>query len=168
MSGHSKWSQIKHQKALEDNKKGKLFSKLAQEIGAAAKDNPDPEANAILKGLIEKARAANMPKENIERARARTSEAGVTGEEFVIEAYAREGEGLIIKGVTDNKNRSLSEIRLMLNKYGAKPVNQGAVSWNFKGDAPKVTRAASSSLATLIAELEACPDVSKVLTDAIV
>lgn len=168
MSGHSKWSQIKHQKATEDAKKGKLFSKLAQEIGAAAKGNPDPEGNAILKGLIEKARAANMPKENIERAITRGSDAaGATGEEFIIEAYAREGEGLVIKGMTDNKNRSLNEIRLILSKYGAKPVSQGAVSWNFQGDKPNMTRVASSSLATLLEELRNHPEVSDVLTDAV-
>jgi len=167
MSGHSKWSQIKHQKAVEDVKKGKLFSKLAQEIGAAAKGSPDLQANAALKGLIEKARAANMPKENIERAIARASDSAAGGEEFVVEAYASQGESLIIKGRTDSKNRSLGEIRVMLNKYGGKPVSPGNVSWNFEGETAKITRPASPSLAPLLEGLRNHPDVTQVLTDAI-
>ena len=106
MSGHSKWSKIKHQKASEDVKRGQVFSKLAADITSAARGNTDVESNPPLKSAIEKARAANMPKENIDRAieRARGGEES-EGERFSLEIYAREGEGVIVEGSTDNKNR---------------------------------------------------------------
>lgn len=168
MSGHSKWSQIKHQKAAEDAKRGKIFSKLAQEITAAAKSNPDTEANMTLKALIDKARAVNMPKENIERAIQRAKGgAAPSGEEMVLEAYANGGEGLVIYGMTDNKNRTLGEIRLILTRHNAKLVGPGAVSWNFDGDTPKTTRPASPDVAALLEELQSHPEVTKVLTDAV-
>lgn len=168
MSGHSKWSKIKHQKAVEDAKKGERFSRLAKEITIAAKDNPDIEANPTLKSIVEKARQENMPKENIERAIDRAKGAGTGGGEiFILEAYAKNGEGLIIKGLTDNKNRALSEVRHILSQHGAKLVGPGGVSWNFEGDTPKTTKPASRELKILIEALEAYPDVARVLTDAV-
>ncbi len=167
MSGHSKWSKVKHQKAVEDLKKGERFSKLAKEITIAAKDNPDVEANPTLKSIVEKARSENMPKENIERAIERAKGGGAReGEVFLLEAYARNGEGLIIKGFTDNKNRALPEVRHILSQHGAKLVGPGGVSWNFEGDTPRVTKPASKELKSLINALEAYPDVVRVLTDA--
>lgn len=168
MSGHSKWSKVKHQKAVEDAKKGERFSRIAKEITIAAKSNPDPETNPALKSIIEKARSVNMPKENIERAIDRAREGGTKeGEAFLLEAYAKNGEGLIIKGLTDNKNRTLSEIRRILLRYGAKVVGPGGVSWNFEGDQPKTTKPASREITSLIKALEAHPEVTKILTDAV-
>lgn len=168
MSGHSKWSQIKYQKASEDAKKGQLFSKLSQEISTAARINTDPQANPSLASLIEKARQANMPKENIERAilRAKGGE-GSKGEEFLWEVFASAGEGLLVKGMTYNKNRTLSEVKQILGKYGAKLVGPGGVSWNFEGPTPKIKKPASSGFKAFFEELQAHPDVRNVLTDAV-
>ncbi|MBI3273931.1 MAG: YebC/PmpR family DNA-binding transcriptional regulator [Candidatus Colwellbacteria bacterium] len=176
MSGHSKWSKVKHQKAVEDVKRGQVFSKLIQEISAAAKSNPDPAANPTLKTLVEKARALNMPKENIERAIARLASARLErakaggagrGEEFLLEAFSKDGEGLIIKGQTDNKNRTFSQIRQILARHGAKLVPAGGVLWNFEGDIPKMTKQASHDFRKLFQEIENHPEVTKVLTDAV-
>lgn len=168
MSGHSKWSKVKHQKAIEDVKRGQVFSKLIGEISAAAKSNPDPFVNPTLKTLIEKARALNMPKENIERAieRVKGGAAG-KGEEFLLEAFSKDGEGLIIKGQTGNKNRTLSQIRQILGRHGAKLVSPGGVLWNFEGDIPKMTKQASHDFHKLFQEIENHPEVTKVVTDAI-
>ncbi len=167
MSGHSKWSKVKHQKAVEDVKRGALFSKLGAEISATARINPDVNSNVALKAAIEKARAANMPKENIERAISRGGVSMQDGEEFVIEAYASQGEGIIIKGTTGNKNRAFSELRQILSRHQAKVVALGAVSWNFVGDIAQVTKPASPSLAKLLDELRAHPDVISILTDSV-
>jgi len=167
MSGHSKWSKIKHQKATEDVKRGQAFSKIAAEITAAARANPDIEANPSLKSAIEKARQANMPKENIDRAveRAKASEES-QGEHFSLEVYAHGGEGVIAEGVTDNKNRVFAQIREILNHHQAKMVSQGAVSWNFENGVAKITKPASASLAKLLDDLRNHPEVHRVLTDA--
>ena len=167
MSGHSKWSKVKHQKAIEDVKRGQIFSRLSEEISAAAKTNPDLQGNPTLKGLIEKARSFNMPKERIERAIERVRGGGARGEEFILEAYGNAGEGLIIKGLTDNKNRTLSQIRQILAKHGAKLVSPGGVSWNFEGEIPKVTKQASLDFHKLFQEIENHPEVMQVLTDAV-
>lgn len=168
MSGHSKWSKIKRQKAVEDVKKGQLFSKIIQEINAQANIHPDPQANPALKALIDKARGMNTPKENIERALSRAQEkAEVKGEAFLLEVYAKNGQGVIIKGTTDNKNRTLSEIKHILSRYEAKLVGPGGVSWNFEGDAPKTTKPMTPDFQKLCDELRQYPDVASVATDAI-
>lgn len=168
MSGHSKWSKIKHQKATEDVKRGQAFSKIAAEITAAARTNSDVEANPSLKSAIEKARQTNMPKENIDRAieRARASEEN-QGEHFSLEIYAHTGQGVIVEGTTDNKNRVFAQIREILNRHQAKMVSQGAVSWNFEGGIPKITKPASPSLAKLLDDLRNHPEVSRVITDGV-
>ncbi len=135
MSGHSKWSQIKHKKALTDAKKGKVFSKLARQITIAARDKGgDPETNPVLRMTVEMARSFNMPSENVERAIKRgTGEIeGVKFEEFALEAYGPAGSALIIEGVSDNKNRSVSEIKYLLSQYGGKLANPGSVLWLFE------------------------------------
>lgn len=135
MSGHSKWSQIKHKKALTDAKKGKIFSKLARQITLATKEKDgDPEKNAALRLMIEKARSFNMPQENIERAIKRgTGEIeGVKIEEFLLEVYGPGGVALLIKGATDNKNRTLSEIKNLLTQHQGKIAESGSVSWLFE------------------------------------
>jgi YebC/PmpR family DNA-binding regulatory protein len=135
MSGHSKWANIKHRKAAADAKKGKLFSNLSKEIIIAAKQGGgNPETNPRLRAAIERAREANMPKENIERAIKRgTGEIpGITYEEVVYEGYGPGGVAIMIEVVTDNKNRTASEIRRIFTKHGGNLGEAGCVSWIFE------------------------------------
>ncbi len=133
MSGHSKWSTIKRKKSAEDAKRGKLFTRLARDIMVAARNGGDPDANPTLRTAIEKARAANMPKDNIERAiKKGTGElAGGDLEEITYEAYGPHGIPILIKCLTDNRNRTLAEIRRVLNRQGGNLAEAGAVSWMF-------------------------------------
>jgi len=134
MSGHSKWSQIKHKKAITDVKKGKVFSKLVRLISVAARaKGKDPETNPTLRMLIEKARSINMPIENVERAIAKGAGEleGSQIEEFTLEAYGPGGSALIIEGTTDNNNRSISEIKFLLSEHEGKLANPGSVLWLF-------------------------------------
>ena len=129
MSGHSKWSQIKRQKGVADQKKGQLFSKLSKVISIATRKGADPEMNMELKNAIEKARAANMPKDNIERAIKRVSDKGATQlEELTIEAIGPESLAIIITAITDNKNRTMGKVKKILTEFGFK---LGSVMWAF-------------------------------------
>lgn len=135
MSGHSKWSQIKHKKALTDAKKGKIFSKITRTITMAARQKgPDPQTNHQLRLAIEKAKEVNMPSDNIERAvkRGIGDAKGIGLETFLYEACGPAGSTLIITGITDNKNRSLNEIKRVLADYGGKIADPGSVLWMFK------------------------------------
>lgn len=130
MSGHSKWSTIKHQKAATDAAKGKLFSKLAKAISLAAKSgSPDPEANFKLRIAIEAARAANMPKANVERALSK-SEGGAI-EEVVYEGFGPGGVAVMVETATDNRNRTGQEIKNLFERLGGGLAGPGAVSFNF-------------------------------------
>lgn len=135
MSGHSKWSTIKRKKGAADAKRGAVFTKVAKMITIAARQGSgDPETNPRLALAIEKAREVNMPKDNIERAIKRgTGElAGGEIEEMKIEAYGPGGSAFIINAITDNKNRTISEIRNILSKYDGKIAEAGSVSYQFK------------------------------------
>ncbi len=134
MSGHSKWSTIKRKKGKEDEKRGKIFTKLIKEISVAARTGGgDIEANSRLRQAIDAAKTANMPKENIERAiKKGTGELpGVNYEEAVYEGYAPGGVALYIEVLTDNKNRTVSEIRHILTKHGGNMAEAGSVAWMF-------------------------------------
>ena len=133
MSGHSKWSTIKRKKGAEDVKRGKIFTRIAREITIAARHGGDPNANPTLRLAIEKARAANMPKDNIERAiKKGTGELeGGNEEEITYEAYAPHGIPLLIKCLTDNRNRTLADIRKIFNRHGGNMAEAGAVGWMF-------------------------------------
>lgn len=133
MSGHSKWSQIKRQKGAADIKRGAVFSKLTNAIILAAKSGGDPNSNFTLKMAIEKARSANMPKENIDRAIKRgTGEIGGTKvEEIMYEIIGPAGIGIIIETATDNKNRATAGLKNVLSIYGAKLASSGAVAYQF-------------------------------------
>ncbi|MEW5989240.1 MAG: YebC/PmpR family DNA-binding transcriptional regulator [Chloroflexota bacterium] len=134
MSGHSKWSTIKHKKAAADAKRGKVFTRLAKELTIAAREGGgDPNGNARLRLAIEKARAGSMPKDNIERAIKRGTGELEGGDlvESVYEGYAPHGIGLLIEVVTDNKNRTVSDVRHTLNKYGGIMAEAGSVAWQF-------------------------------------
>jgi len=135
MAGHSKWKQIKRQKGVTDAKRSQVFTKIAKEIAVAAKQGgADPEMNPRLRLAIEKAREANMPKDNIERAIAKGS--GETGEadleEIVYEGYGPGGAAIIIEALTDNRNRTVSEIRNAFAKAGGSLGESGSVSWVFE------------------------------------
>jgi len=135
MSGHSKWSTIKRKKGAEDAKRGKIFTRLAREITVAARSGGgDPSANAALRLAVDKARDANMPKDNIERAIKRgTGELeGGELEEITYEGYAPHGVALLVKCLTDNRNRTLSEVRRVFNRAGGSLAEAGAVAWMFE------------------------------------
>lgn len=135
MAGHSKWANIKHRKAAVDAKKGKIFTKLAREIETAARlGGGDPNFNFMLRMVLEKARAANMPKENIERAIKRgTGELEAEAlEEIWYEGYGPGGAAFMIKVLTDNRNRAVGEIRSTLRKYGGNLGESGSVAWQFE------------------------------------
>jgi YebC/PmpR family DNA-binding regulatory protein len=134
MSGHSKWSTIKRKKGAEDAKRGKIFTRVAREITVAAREGGgDPSTNSALRLAIDKARAANMPKDNIERAIKRgTGELeGGQLEEVIYEGYAPHGVALLVKCLTDNRNRTLSDVRRVFNRSGGNLAEAGAVSWMF-------------------------------------
>lgn len=134
MSGHSKWSTIKRKKGALDAKRGKIFSRMAKEITVAAKlGGGDPDGNPRLRTALLAARAENMPKDNIERAiKKGTGEIeGVTYEEQRYECYGSAGVALIVDVLTDNKNRTVGEIRHTLSRYGGSMAASGAVTWNF-------------------------------------
>lgn len=135
MAGHSKWHNIRHKKAKQDAKRGQLFTKLLREITVAARQGgPDPEFNPRLRIAIEKAKKANMPIENIERAIKRgTGELeGVNYEEVVYEGYGPDGVAIIVECLTDNRNRTTSEVRHIFTKYGGNLGSSGCVSFLFE------------------------------------
>jgi len=134
MSGHSHYSSIKYQKTTTDAKRSKDFSKLAREIMIAAKEGDDPETNSKLRVAIEKAKSINLPKENIERAikKGIGQIPGQKLEEILLEAYGSGGIAIIIEGITDNKNRTIGEIKQILTQKGGKLVSEGAVKWLFE------------------------------------
>lgn len=133
MSGHNKWAQIKHKKAIVDAKKGKVFSKLARAISLAARGNPDPETNPRLKGEIERARAVNMPGENIERAIRKVSDKDAAAlSEVQLDFIGPGGAAIIVRAVTDNSNRTIGELKQLAGKFDAHMASQGSASWMFK------------------------------------
>ena len=134
MSGHSKWSSIKHKKAATDAKRGQLFTKLAREITMAAKQgDADPDMNAALRLAIQRARDNNMPNDNIGRALKRGTGGGDADrlEEIAYEGYGPGGTAIIVEAVTDNRNRTVAEVRLAFTRGGGSLAETGAVSWQF-------------------------------------
>jgi YebC/PmpR family DNA-binding regulatory protein len=133
MAGHSKFKNIQFRKGAQDKKRSKLFSKLAREITAAAKNGlPDPAMNPRLRTAIAAARAQNMPKDNIERAIKKSEEAGGSNyEEVRYEGFGAGGVGVIVEALTDNRNRTASEVRSIFSKFGGNLGETGAVSFNF-------------------------------------
>ena len=134
MSGHSKWSTIKHKKAATDARRGQLFTKLAREIIVAARGGADPETNFRLRLAIQSAKGANMPNDNIDRAVAKGSGAGDDGaelEEVTYEGYGPGGTAILVQALTDNRNRTASDIRSTFSRAGGNLAESGAVSWGF-------------------------------------
>ena len=136
MSGHSKWSTIKHKKGAADAKRGKLFSKLSRQIMVAAKEGgADATANLALQNAVDKARSYSMPKDNIDRAIAKGSGEGADGaifETVVYEGYGPEGVAVIVEALTDNRNRTAADVRHLFSKYGGNLGATGAVAWQFE------------------------------------
>ena len=191
MSGHSKWSSIKHKKGAADAKRGQLFSKLSRAIIVAAREGgPDPDGNHALANAIQKARDASMPKENIERAIARGSGAGADGQAYetvTYEGYGPNGVAVLVEAVTDNRNRTSADVRHVFAKNDGNLGASGSVAWLFErkgvvlvdagsvdedsltlaaaeGGADDVTREGSSF--QIVSAPEALPDVRRALNDA--
>lgn len=135
MSGHNKWSTIKRKKGAEDAKRGKIFTRITREIMMAAREgSADPESNSALRLAVDKARAANMPKDNIERAISRgagTGDDAVQMESIVYEGYGPGGTAIIIDVLTDNKNRTLADIKYVFNRNNGNMAAAGSVLWQF-------------------------------------
>ncbi|MFH1831035.1 MAG: YebC/PmpR family DNA-binding transcriptional regulator [Pseudomonadota bacterium] len=134
MSGHSKWSSIKHKKGAADAKRGKLFSKLIKEITVAARiGGGDPDGNSRLRAVVDKARTANMPNDNITRAiKKGTGEIqGISYEEVTFEGYGPGGVAVMVETLTDNRNRTVSELRHLFSKMGGNLGEAGCVAWIF-------------------------------------
>lgn len=132
MSGHSKWATTKRQKAVVDAKRGALFTKIGNQIAIAARGGTDPSMNPALAMVLEKARHANMPKANIERAIARAADKSAAALiEETYEAYGPGGVGIVIEVATDNKNRTLPEVRHTLDKNGGRMADSGSVMFQF-------------------------------------
>jgi len=134
MSGHSKWHTIKHKKGAADAKRGKIFTRIIKELSVAARSGGgDPDMNPRLRTIIAEAKANNMPRENIERAirRGTGEEPGVQYEEIMYEGYGPGGVALMIQTLTDNKNRTVGEIRFMLGKHNGNLAAENSVAWMF-------------------------------------
>lgn len=135
MSGHSHWATIKHKKGVADMKRGQMFSKLIKIVEVAAKKDPNPDTNPALRVAIERAKKINIPSDKIDyaikKAQGLTKDASVI-EEGVIEAIGPEASSLIIEIITDNRNRTVAELRNILNKYGGRVAEPGSCLWNFE------------------------------------
>ena len=134
MAGHSKWANIKHRKARQDASRGKVWTKVIREITVAAKDGPDPNDNPRLRLALEKANAANMPKDTIKRAIEKGSGTGETGqlEEIIFEGYGPGGVAILVETMTDNRNRTVSDVRHAFSKFGGNLGTDGSVAYLFK------------------------------------
>lgn len=175
MSGHSKWHKVKHQKAAKDPKRGKLFTQLSKQVRIAAKEGgPDPDMNASLRKAIEDAKAANMPKENIQRAIEKGAGIGDAGnlEEFTLEGYGPGGVAIMLAGSTDNKNRTVAEVRNLFKSSGGSLGEPGSAAYVFGNDPDNPTFMAPLDDETkpqfekLIEELEEYEDIDDVYHNA--
>lgn len=154
MSGHSKWSTIKREKGAKDAKRGAVFTKLGNQIAIAARSGTDPAMNPALALAIEKARQANMPKDNIQRSIDRVADKSAAQlEEVTYEGYGPGGVGIIIEAATDNKNRTLPEVKTALVKNGGRIADAGSVMFQF--DRKGVIRVKASGEDALLQILEA-------------
>jgi YebC/PmpR family DNA-binding regulatory protein len=179
MSGHSKWHKVKHQKAVKDPRRAKLFARHIREIEVAARKNSNPSINVELASAIEKARAINLPKDNIQAAieRAAGRAKGQKLESFTYAAFGPQGAALIISGQTDNKNRTLSEIRQALKTAGGTLAELKAVLWQFEKQEQedgisyrpktqlKIEKPQRQKIQELITNLETIPEVDAVFTN---
>ena len=175
MSGHSKWSTIKHKKASVDAKRGKVFSKIAHLLTVESRLVNGDINSPSLKTLIQKAKAENMPKENIERAVAKGVGGGAADEQITYELYGPGGVAILLDVYTDNRNRTVSELKHLLSKLGYQLAEPGAAMWAFEKDGaewkpttllPLEDESQKEKLAVLIEALEEYEDVDSIYTNA--
>ncbi len=177
MAGHSHWKQIKHKKAAADQKKSKIISKLLNAILIAAREEPSPQFNPRLRAAIQAAREESVSQDNIERAIQRSQNTKEQIEEVTMETYGPEGVAVVITAITDNKNRTIQEIKTLFKDNNLKLAEPGSVLWNFekshddqRGWLPRFTKTTSEEtkrkLGELIQKIEDREDVQKVYTNA--
>ena len=175
MSGHSKWAQIKHKKAITDARKSKVFSKLVRYLTVESKKAKGDRSAPGLRLSIEKAKQANMPGDNIDRAIEKgRSDTGAAMEEVLYESYGPGGVAILILGLTDSRNRTAQEIKHLLSEHGAALASPGSAAWAFtktsEGHAPQTTIELSdtdlAALEALVDALENNDDVQEVFTNA--
>lgn len=175
MSGHNKWSKIKHKKAATDAQKSKMFGRLVRLIQVESKKSGGNIDSPGLRLALEKARKANMPSDNIERAIKKGSESGADMQEVVFEAYGPGGIGMIITGLTDNNNRTSQEIKHILSKNGGSLGAPGSVSWNFSKNEERdwvpnttlsIDEETGEKLESLIEAIEEQDDIQDIYTNA--
>ena len=153
MAGHSKWANIKHKKAAQDAKKGKVFTKIIKELTIVSRDGgSDPDSNPRLRQAISLAKSANMPNDTIERAIKKGAGEldGINYEEILYEGYGPGGIAIIMNALTDNRNRTVAEIRHLMNKYGGNLGEAGSVSWMFRHKGQIIIDATSMNEDTFI------------------
>jgi len=174
MAGHNKWKQIKEKKGALDKKRSALFSKHLKAITVAAREGERPEFNPRLKGALERAKQANVPQENIERAIKKVKERAESLEEILIEAYGPGGTAFIIEAITDSRLRTIQEIKLILKENGGRIAEPGATAWAFELSSekewqpkfPQETAAEDKEKAEqLISRLEEHEDTQNVYTN---
>lgn len=165
MSGHSRWSQIKNKKGITDKKRGQLFSKLSKLISLAAKKGINPETNLELKDAVEKARSMNMPNENIQRAINKMSDKSSQLEELSIEVVGPGGIALKIKAITDNRNRTIAEVKKILSDHNSKLVPPGSISWMFAQPTLITDPAINKKLDELFEVLDDHDDIEDVVSN---
>ena len=173
MSGHSKWAQIKRKKGVTDVKRGQIFTKLLRAISVAAKTDPNPQFNATLRSMIDKAKENNVPQDNIDRAIKKSHEIKDV-ENLSIEAYGPEGVAILIEATTDSRNRTISEIKKILSDHDAKWADPGSVLWAFeKKDGTyqakfpqKISDENKNKLFSLLEKLDDHNDVDDIHTSA--
>lgn len=175
MAGHNKWSKIKRQKAVTDAKKSKIFSKYSRAISVAAKaGGGDPDMNPTLRMLVDKAKADRMPKDNIQRAidKGTGDSAGAAYEDILYEGYGPEGVAFMVTCLTDNKNRTVAEIRNAFSKHGGSLGTSGSAAYIFQNDPENPSfeiqisdTSIANKLTDLIEALEDMDDVQEVFTN---
>jgi len=173
MAGHNKWANIKRRKEAVDKKRAQVFSKLARSISVTAKNDPNPATNLALKAAIERAREYNVPNENIERAISKSAQSQNL-EEIIMEAYGPEGTAIIITATTDNKNRTIPEIKKILKDHDAKWAQAGSVTWAFSkspegfeaGFPQSISPSSQEKLLSLFESLDDHDDVNDLYTNA--
>ncbi|MEK7125004.1 MAG: YebC/PmpR family DNA-binding transcriptional regulator [Patescibacteria group bacterium] len=167
MSGHSKWAQIKHKKAVSDQKRGRVFSKLARAITVAACGNPDPKSNVRLRAAMEAARKENMPNENIDRAVQKVSDVDSARlEELSIEILGPGNTALVVSAITDSRNRTMQEIKRLVALHAGRIMEPGSLAWMFRaGASAPLSESEASALSQLVVALQEHDDVQGVQTN---
>jgi YebC/PmpR family DNA-binding regulatory protein len=175
MAGHSKWAKLKHVKGKTDAQKAKLFGKLVRFISVEMKKSKGDAASYEVRAAVEKARAYNVPSENIKKALGKASSGDSNIEKVIYEAYGPGGAAIVIDGYTDNRNRTAQEIKYLLSKYGGALANPGAAIWTFQENAGALEPIYSVDLASedmrkladLVDALEDHDDVNEIYTNAV-